>query len=740
MPVTRPKQGVWEFGPFRLDEAERLLTRDGQPVGLTPKVFDTLVVLVEQSGHLVEKDALMDKLWPDTIVEEGSLTRNISDLRKALGEERYVETVAKRGYRFVAPVTRVTDERTTLVVEKTTEARLVIEEELEDTNRRGHPARRNREVVYLLIPGVCALLLLGGSWVWRAYRSGTFATSRGALQTMEMNRFTASGNIVSAAISPDGKYVATALDEDGLQSLQVRQVSPNTSSIRVIPPAQVEYLGLTFSSDSNFIYYVSLIRNETSAELYQLPLLGGTARRLLVPNIDTPISFSPSGDRFAYVASSSARGESWVKVSDVDGGAIETLMKRSKPGFFTAYPGGPAWSPDGEFIACAGSGSSSGQHQTVSVFVANIADKSERQLTAQVWFDIGRIAWLGDASGLVVSAQDEKDGPHQLWFVAWPDGSSRRITNDLLDYQSVSLSRDGRSLMAVQTQATFSIVVTPHNEKALAGRPDENKIFSEVGNNGRGSIAWTPDHRLIYSSRASGNWDVWSMNKDGTDQKQLTLDPHSDLFPAVSRDGRYIYFASDRAGSFNIWRIENVADSRVEPARLTSSRHQFFPEVTPDGQWIVYQEGPGYGLDDPSIWKVPATGGEPERLAEGLGYQPAISPDGKLLAWVYLDERGWGVALRSFDDNETPRKFPFPSTVGARLFRWTPDGQSLAWTITARGASNIWLQRVTGGPPTQLTSFKSPQLSSFSWSHDGKLLACVLQSSTSDAVLLRNFK
>ena len=107
------KQGFqsYEFGPFRLDEIERLLLRDGQTVQLAPKVFDTLVALVEQNGRLVTKDDLMSRLWPDTFVEEGTLTRNISDLRKALGEtpggERYIETVPRRGYRFMAGVREV---------------------------------------------------------------------------------------------------------------------------------------------------------------------------------------------------------------------------------------------------------------------------------------------------------------------------------------------------------------------------------------------------------------------------------------------------------------------------------------------------------------------------------------------------------------------------------------------------------------------------------------------------------
>src|SRR5262245_7450730 len=131
MTVNRTKQRIWEFGPFRLDEGERLLLRDGQAVGLTPKVFDTLVALLERSGRLVEKDELMARLWPDTFVDEGALTRNISDLRKALSGGRYVETVPKRGYRFVAPVREAGDDGAALIAEKMTEAHIAIEREEE---------------------------------------------------------------------------------------------------------------------------------------------------------------------------------------------------------------------------------------------------------------------------------------------------------------------------------------------------------------------------------------------------------------------------------------------------------------------------------------------------------------------------------------------------------------------------------------------------------------------------------
>jgi DNA-binding winged helix-turn-helix (wHTH) protein/TolB-like protein/Tfp pilus assembly protein PilF len=107
--IARASGRIYEFGNFRLDEAERLLSSEGEPVSLAPKVFETLLLLVQNAGHLVDKDELMKSIWPDSFVEEVNLNRSISTLRRALGEKpnepRYIETVPKRGYRFIAQVT-----------------------------------------------------------------------------------------------------------------------------------------------------------------------------------------------------------------------------------------------------------------------------------------------------------------------------------------------------------------------------------------------------------------------------------------------------------------------------------------------------------------------------------------------------------------------------------------------------------------------------------------------------------
>lgn len=133
--MSRPARHFYEFGPFRVDVANRLLLREGQPVPLTIKAFDTLLALVENSGQVLEKDELMKRVWPDAIVEENNLTQNVSALRKIIGEDtsgrRYIETLPRRGYRFVGSVEEVFDDGPEIILQRQSRSRIVIEQQSE---------------------------------------------------------------------------------------------------------------------------------------------------------------------------------------------------------------------------------------------------------------------------------------------------------------------------------------------------------------------------------------------------------------------------------------------------------------------------------------------------------------------------------------------------------------------------------------------------------------------------------
>ena len=166
----------YAFGPFYLDTRQRSLMREGVPVPLTPKVFDTLLLLIENNDRVVEKGELMQAIWPDSFVEERNLAQNVFTLRKALGEDKYIETVPKRGYRFAADVRQVVDESEDLIVATRVTSRLVIEEESDpketahrEADSRALPTGSSRWALARRLGRVAVgLAILGciGAYVW----------------------------------------------------------------------------------------------------------------------------------------------------------------------------------------------------------------------------------------------------------------------------------------------------------------------------------------------------------------------------------------------------------------------------------------------------------------------------------------------------------------------------------------------------------------------------------------------
>lgn len=767
--MSRQINHIYEFGPFRLDSAEHLLLREGEPVPLRPKVFDILLVLVENRGHLVEKNKLMNAVWPNTFVEEANLNKNISMLRQALGENQsaheYIETVPKLGYRFIAAVKELESGTTELLVQRHTRSRIVAEEEEEEEetdawSRQPPPSasvgattrqRSNAEFGITTVPltqteqlvttsrfesvrsaikrhQMVATLFLGVLTVIAAIVVVKFIQNqshptRPLLQTFKLTRLTTSGRALMAAISPDGKYVAHVMEEKRLQALWLRQIG-ESHDVQIVPAANVMYWSVTFSPDNNHVYFISWEKNKTDAALYRVPVLGGLAKQLVV-GIGSSITFSPDGQRIAYVNDYS-RGQSKLMMAQADGTAEQVLLARTHPDAFSHNPtAGPAWSPDGKYIISA-AGRNGYFNELV---VVRLEDRTQTQLTPKIGSSVKQIVWLEDSGGLIITARADGASPRQIWHVSYPGGDTRRITNDLTDYDGVSLSRNSNMMVTVQTEQITELWVAPDADTSHAKR-----LASEIGTNMiRENLSWTPDGRIVYCSNAGGHIDLWVMDENGANRRQLTSEAGNNIHPTVSPDGRHIVFASDRTGAYRLWRM-NIGTGVTNQLTNTSDVGEAFPHYSPDGRWVVYQQG--YGSATATLWKVTADGGTPVQLTNTVTMRPAISPDGRLIAYYYMDDEVWGLAVIPFDGGPVVRKFVMPPTVESRIVHWSTDGSALFYLETREGVSNIWSQPLRGGPPRKLTNFESSLLSYFDWSRDGKHLAFTNSSSISDVVLL----
>jgi eukaryotic-like serine/threonine-protein kinase len=540
-------------------------------------------------------------------------------------------------------------------------------------------------------------------------------------QSMRLAKLTSTGNVLNeaTAVSPDGKYVVYAVQEAGRQGLLVKQVA-TSSFVQIVLPAEVEFSGLTFSPDGNYIYY-AVIEGKGMTVIYRVPTLGGNARKLLT-NADGPVTFSPDSQRLAFV-----RNETLLMVANADGSAAQTLAAASEGNRWVI----PAWSPDGKIIVSAVYSSVDSNYHLIEV-AAN--DGTEKPFASPPWLWISGLVWLSDGSGLILSGRDLETQLSQLWLISYPDGGLRRITNDLSSYQGVSLTADGKTAVSVQQNRLSNIWVAPETDASFA-----RKITSEVGKDeGMSGVAWTSDGRIVYTARVTGTQDLWIVNQDGSDNRQLTFNVKANFSPAASPDGRYIVFVSDRTGNIELWRMDPDGGN---PVQLTdSSGIEAEPSFSPDGKWLVYLV-----LDSnnkPTIWKIDIDGDNQRQLTDMDSGRPTVSPDGRHIACDYgVTQPGASIKLAviPFDGGPPTKLLDLPLVLKSP-FRWASDGQALIYIDSRDRIYNLWSQPLDGSPPKRLTDFKSDRIFRFDPSRDGRGFALARGDESSDVVLISNFR
>jgi serine/threonine protein kinase/Tol biopolymer transport system component len=550
-----------------------------------------------------------------------------------------------------------------------------------------------------------------------------------AFQSIHLTRLTNTGKSRMAAISPDGKYVVHVIEEAGKQSLWVRQVT-TANNVQIVTPAEVVYFGMTFSGDGNYVYYVTAAKNETQALLYQVPVLGGTPRKL-VEDVDDPVTLSPDGSQIAFARFYPPKGTDDLTVAKADGSDQHVVASRKLPTRYAASwfgnSAGPGWSPDGHTIATlAVEGMGAAEWGLVGVPVAGGAEKT---ISSTKWSNSGRVAWLGDGSGLILDASDQSSGlAPQIWYVAYPSGEARRITNDLNKYFGVSLTADSSALVTVQGEVSSSIWVAPQGDASAARRLTSGSGTGE----GLNGIVSLPNGGVLYTSNAGGHSDIWSMNADGSNPAQLTMNSGNNTGPAVSADGQTVVFSSDRNGRRNIWSM-NIDGS--SPRQLTNGNADFTPQITRDGKWLLYQSDSAGKL---RTLKQPLNGGTPQPLVERVATNPTISPDGKWVAINDFDE-----AAGRFNLAYMPTQGGEPTKLSYLVdsaFAWSPDSKAVLYVDNRNGVSNLMSQSLDGRPPKQVTNFTEGIIFNFSWSGDGKQLFLARGSVSSDVVLINNVK
>ena len=774
--MGRSDKPSYEFGPFRLDAAEYVLLRDGQIIPLSPKVFETLLVLVENSGHVVDKDEIYKQVWQDVVVEETNLTKNISILRKVLSEgdeERsFIETVPKRGYRFVAPVRKSDSEdnengsRSASFLDKTnavlpfalskphlvptpareTAARQPEFQPLVETDESAgysslklastpkqidlaRPASSAESILskikthkFAFIGALAITVLLIAGVGFGLYKFADRKKTGISLASTQITRLTSSGIVYKAAISPDGKWLVYVEYDGEQQSLWLAQVNVPGSNTQIAPPAAI-YQGVAISPDGNYVYYTLLQRDNWDGVLYRVPILGGEARKVLT-DINGAAALSPDGKHIAFYRW--IDDEDRLMVANTDGTGERQLVARGGDESLIYGTHGPSWSPDSKTLLTAFGTLAPELSMTVA---AVSADTGALNLFTQKKFQsIADIAWLPNGQGVLVSATDQfaEYASWKIWQISYPAGNAQRITNDLNSYPTISLTADSNTLATVQTETVGNLWTASVNDLA-----DISPITT--GRHLATFPSWAPEGKVIYSLSSGDNTDLYMVDpREGT-PKQLTADSGNNYHPAVSPDGRYVVFSSDRSGVVGLWRMDIDGSNPKQLTNLFSTKANF----APDGRTIAYMSS----SNRHTISTISIDGGEPRQLTRNDSGHPVFSPDGTQIACLYSekDDTQWRIAIIPATGGPPVRTFPLPSGF-AFPFRWMPDGKAITYTLRRRGVGNLWMQAIAGGEPKQLTNFTSDLIHSYDLSRDGKQFVFSRGTKSSDVVLFSGLR
>jgi Tol biopolymer transport system component/DNA-binding winged helix-turn-helix (wHTH) protein len=701
---------TFEFDDVVVDLESGELRKAGTAVSLEPKAFELLVYFLLHRGRLIEKQELLDAVWSGAFVTDNALTRVIAQLRRALGDEarepRYLQTVPKRGYRFVAEVE-----------ERAPEAR---------SDSRGDRRRFVLPVALVLLAASAA------SGLWLVARSGTADLPSEKTPQRVVQVTTTEGLALFPSFSPDGSAFAYSSDRSGSFEIHVQQLSPAGADLQITANG-MQNLQPTWSPRGDFIAYYSWAGR---GGIWLVPALGGSPRRLT--DFGSSPAWSPDGDLIVFqsgplhdLGSNTFPGPppSTLWTVSLDG----TLHQLTKPGEPRGGHGFPKWSPDGKEVAFVAT-------SNVSLVWRLRLDDGRQQVLLEEGLRYYDLAYAPSGDALYFTA--DKDGLYGLWRVGIAPGGAQGAPDLLFSreapvprYPSISPYGDRVLYASVTTRSNLaSLRLTPDAHEPM-GSPE---VLTHYANDRNYMPRFSPDGSTIAFERfASGREsDIWLIDPDGSNDRPLTTDPGYEAEPLWSADGaRIFYYTLDEKWRPSLWSI-SISD-RVQTFLRALPPQVGQLEISPDGRTAAFNSRGGGNVLN--VWTAPMDDlDRPTQITfdeEMMGF-PLWSPDGKRLAVQVKRGSDTHVAVVSISDGRVQLLTSEPGTRWGGS--WSPDGKKYVYAALRDDRWNLWCVSLDDPKERPLTDYPQPR--SFvrypTWSPKGDQIVFEYADTTGEIWLL----
>lgn len=672
------------FGVFELDRKTGELTKSGHKIALRPQAARVLAVLAERPAELVTREQLRERIWGSAISVdfEHGLNQCIRQIRLALDDDaetpRYVETLPRLGYRFIAPLRdkKAPDESGTEVAIASSVAAPAPTSDRTEETKNAKPGTR-RVYLWLVIAATGAAAAIAG-----LVRLSSLDRAPRGMPAPNLTRLTwDSGLTTDPALSPDGNLLAYVSDqsEEGHLDVYVRQIRGGEPLRLTSGPGDKR--APVFSPDGSTIAF----DEGDGGGISVVPALGGKARKLVSKGHGP--QFSPDGQWIAYsvgeisgVILNTDRGTSIFVVATRGG-----IPQQIRPDFMGATH--PLWSPDGTHLLFLGNPDNHSASE-------NAVDWWVTPLTGGAAVKTGVLA-ATRAAGLTSEFQAY---PWAIVPAVW-DAQGNWILFSARNGDSINLWRIEIS------PTTFRLAGRPQQLTSGPSREESPSLVSRAD----GSI------RIAFAS-LSENLSVWSLPIDPNEGKvkgtlhQLTHDAGGDFMPNVSRDGRKLTFVSARPGNQEVW----VKDLLTNTASALTASHtlKYEPIFSPDGSWISFSETPKW-----DVYVVPSAGGVPEMVCEGCGEATDWSADGKRLLGNTLDGRAWVLDLTSRHKRDLLSTHQWIATDS-----FAPDNRWFSFLSVESGVFHAFIAPVRATPVPENKWIRIIDGEVESWSPNGNLV------------------